>query len=122
MSLVEKIPESEADREWLAERNREAARIHVEREAQLNSPILTVRDAMLLVQVDSTSAWARWAAKWGIKPCDKGRYARHDVMNALEIESGARGNMERNRRLSRARSAKEPRVGLPAGSRAAVGG
>lgn len=97
MSIVE-IPAPGPDREWLAEQIKEAARAQAEREAELNAPIITMHDAMILARIGSVPAWARWCRKWHVKNAGKGRYPRHDIEEALKIEAGERGYMAKERR------------------------
>lgn len=76
------------------------ARAHAEREAELNAPVLPLADAMLLARCESTSAFERWCAKWGIKNVGQnGRYARYEIENARRIEAGERGAQARRRAL-----------------------
>lgn len=99
MTLLSTIPAPGPDRDWLAEQIKEAARAQAEREAELNSPIITMQDAMLLAHVTSVPAWSRWLRKWRVKSVGHGRYARHEVLNALKIEAGERGSTARERVL-----------------------
>jgi hypothetical protein len=99
-ALFTAIPATQQDRDWLAEQMKESARAAVEREAELNSPVITMQDAMRLAQIASPTAWQRWLRKWRVKSVGHGRYARFEVMNALKIEAGERGNMARERILS----------------------
>jgi hypothetical protein len=99
MSIVE-IPAPGPDREWLSTQMMEAARIQAERVEELNSPVITLHDAMCLARISSGSAWDRWCKKWKVKNCGYGRYPRLAVMNALKIEAGERGDYARERRLA----------------------
>ena len=75
------------------------ARAHAEREAELQSPVLPLADAMILARCESTSAFERWCKKWGIESVGKGRYARHEIETARRIEAGERGSQQRKRAL-----------------------
>lgn len=53
-------------------------------------PVLTLAEAMAYTKHDSDSAFYRWAAKWRVRACAQGRYARGHLDRALARESTTR--------------------------------
>jgi len=103
VSILASIPEPGPDRDWLADQIQQAARAQTEREAALNSPVITRSDAKLIAHCGNDATWDRWCKKWSVRSVSHGRYARHEVMNALKIEAGERGKLARDRKLSSGR-------------------
>lgn len=60
--------------------------------------VLTVAEARGVANQASDSAFYRWAEKWRVAPCGKGRYARRALVAGLEREAnGAARRMKRRR-------------------------
>ena len=68
-----------------------AVSLHLARSARLGqSSIIETEHAVALSGKFSNSAFFRWAARWGLKPCGRGRYLRSAVLRALEREKSGR--------------------------------
>lgn len=61
-----------------------------EKQQAYERPVLPLSVAMAYVGKRSESAFYRWADKWGVKPCDTGRFSRTAIDRALNKEAKAR--------------------------------
>lgn len=63
------------------------AKAVVAEQRALACPVLTLAEAMAHTKHDSSSAFYRWAAKWGVPR--KCRYSRRALDRALELEAAS---------------------------------
>lgn len=59
------------------------------------APVLPRTEAIAYVKLASDSAFDRWTAKWRVRPCDRGRYARGHLDRALAREATVRKTVKR---------------------------
>jgi hypothetical protein len=57
------------------------------REGLMPRPVLTVREACELVNLNSASAFERWCKAWRVRPTGRGRYARTALLAGLTREA-----------------------------------
>lgn len=62
----------------------------VRKQEAFRRPVLPLEMAVQYVGKRSESAFYRWADKWGVEPCDTGRFSRTTLDRALNKESKRR--------------------------------